>query len=137
MDSDSSPSIEVAVGNGAWRTTVTDLETTVEAAARAALLDWSAGALCEGGLLHIAYDALPGAAPLTMLRDIARRMQMSLDDVPFVGDSWSDIQAARAAGACPVLVRSGKGRRTESAGHDLTGGPVYDDLAAFVSDWLR
>ena len=36
MDSDSSPSIEVAVGNGAWRTTVTDLETTVEAAARAA-----------------------------------------------------------------------------------------------------
>ena len=72
-----------------------------------------------------------------MLRDIARRMQMSLDDVPFVGDSWSDIQAARAAGASPVLVRSGKGRRTESAGHDLTGVPAYDDLAAFVSDWLR
>ena len=36
MDSDSSPSIEVAVGNGAWRTAVTDLETTVETAALAA-----------------------------------------------------------------------------------------------------
>jgi len=36
MDSDSSPSIEVAVGNGAWRTAVTDLEPTVEAAALAA-----------------------------------------------------------------------------------------------------
>ena len=48
------------------------LPNAVEATARAALLDWSAGALREGGLLHIAYDALPGAAPLTMLRDIAR-----------------------------------------------------------------
>jgi probable rRNA maturation factor len=37
MDSDSSPSIEVAVGNGAWRTTVTDLETIVREAAKAAL----------------------------------------------------------------------------------------------------
>lgn len=36
MDSDSSPSIEVAVGNGAWRTAVTNLRTTVEAAALAA-----------------------------------------------------------------------------------------------------
>ena len=37
MDSDSSPSIEVAVGNGAWRTTVTDLEALVRDAAIAAL----------------------------------------------------------------------------------------------------
>lgn len=71
-----------------------------------------------------------------MLRDIARRMQASLDEVPFVGDSWSDVLAARAAGASPVLVRSGKGRQTE-AQHDLAGVPVYDDLAAFVSAWLR
>jgi probable rRNA maturation factor len=37
MDSDSSPSIEVAVGNGAWRTTVTDPEAFVREAAIAAL----------------------------------------------------------------------------------------------------
>ena len=37
MDSDSSPSIEVAVGNGAWRTTVTDPETFVRDVAIAAL----------------------------------------------------------------------------------------------------
>ena len=37
MDSDSSPSIEVAVGNGAWRTTVTDLEAFVREAAIVAL----------------------------------------------------------------------------------------------------
>lgn len=37
MDSDSSPSIEVAVGNGAWRTAVTDPESIVTDAALAAL----------------------------------------------------------------------------------------------------
>ena len=39
MDSDSSPSIEVAIGNGAWRTIVTDPEPLVERAAHAALRD--------------------------------------------------------------------------------------------------
>lgn len=39
MDSDSSPSIEVAVGNGAWRTTVTDPELLAQGAAKAALRD--------------------------------------------------------------------------------------------------
>lgn len=37
MDSDSSPSIEVAVGNSAWRTAVTDPEALVRTAAAAAL----------------------------------------------------------------------------------------------------
>lgn len=70
-----------------------------------------------------------------MLRDIARRLQVSLDDVPFVGDSASDLLAAKAAGARPILVRTGKGRRTE-AGHGLPGIPVYDDLAAFAAELL-
>ncbi len=66
-----------------------------------------------------------------MLKDIARRLQVSLDDVFFVGDSASDLQAARSAGARPVLVRTGKGLSTEK-GHDLQGIAVYDDLAAFA-----
>lgn len=66
-----------------------------------------------------------------MLKDIARRLQISLDGVPFVGDSASDLAAARSAGAKPILVRTGKGFRTEKE-HDLAGTPVYDDLAAFV-----
>ncbi len=37
MDSDSSPSIEVAVGNGAWRSAVTDPEAICQQAASAAL----------------------------------------------------------------------------------------------------
>lgn len=43
MDSDSSPSIEVAVGNGAWRTTVTDPEAIARTAALAAIRTRSDG----------------------------------------------------------------------------------------------
>lgn len=70
-----------------------------------------------------------------MLRDIARRVQLDLAGVPFVGDSDSDLGAARAAGARPVLVRTGKGRATESKA-DLSGVAVYDDLAAFAAELL-
>lgn len=70
-----------------------------------------------------------------MLRDLAKRLQIKLDEVFFVGDSYSDIQAARAAGASPVLVRTGNGRRTESK-HSMDGVPVYDDLAQFAATLL-
>jgi D-glycero-D-manno-heptose 1,7-bisphosphate phosphatase len=70
-----------------------------------------------------------------MLRDLARRLGSSLDGVWFIGDTAGDVQAARAAGAWPVLVRSGKGRSTEAAGI-AAGVPVYDDLAAAVSALL-
>lgn len=67
-----------------------------------------------------------------MLKDLARRLQVSLDDVPFVGDSVSDLECARAAGAHPVLVRTGNGRATESE-LAAAGVKVYDDLAAFAA----
>jgi D-glycero-D-manno-heptose 1,7-bisphosphate phosphatase len=67
-----------------------------------------------------------------MLKDIARRLQIKLDGVYFVGDSVGDIQAALSAGARPVLVRTGNGKRTEKK-PDAAGVPVYDNLADFVS----
>lgn len=72
-----------------------------------------------------------------MLHDIAAHCGMTLDGVPFVGDSWRDIEAARAAGAQPVLVRTGYGRETERSAPDLSGVEIHDDLAAFVDAWLR
>lgn len=66
-----------------------------------------------------------------MLKDLARRFQVSLEDVAFVGDTAADLLAARSAGARPILVRTGKGARTEKE-HELHGAAVYDDLAAFV-----
>lgn len=70
-----------------------------------------------------------------MLRDLARRLQVDLDEVCFVGDSTSDLEAARSAGARPVLVRTGKGRRTEME-HALPGVEVYDNLAGFTAALL-
>lgn len=66
-----------------------------------------------------------------MLKDLARRLGISLEGVPFVGDSESDIEAARAAGACPILVLSGKGERTKNKRKD-DGVAVYKDLGEFA-----
>jgi D-glycero-D-manno-heptose 1,7-bisphosphate phosphatase len=72
-----------------------------------------------------------------MLKDIARRFQTNLHGVPVVGDSYRDVEAARAMGAQPVLVRTGKGERTLMSGKDLTEVPVFDDLAAYVDHLLN
>jgi D-glycero-D-manno-heptose 1,7-bisphosphate phosphatase len=72
-----------------------------------------------------------------LLEDIARRMQVDLRGVPVVGDSYRDIQAAKEIGAFPILVLSGKGKRTMAErAKDLEGVPVYEDLYAAVSSLL-
>lgn len=72
-----------------------------------------------------------------MLLDLAKRLGISLDGVPMLGDSWRDIQAARAAGARPVLVRTGNGRKTEQKHRaELDGVEIYDSLAAFTTAML-
>jgi D-glycero-D-manno-heptose 1,7-bisphosphate phosphatase len=70
-----------------------------------------------------------------MFRDLARRLQIGLDGVPAIGDSWRDLQAARTAGARPILVRTGNGRRTEKE-QKLGGILVFDDLAAAAGDLI-
>lgn len=70
-----------------------------------------------------------------MLKDLARRLQLNLADVYFIGDSATDIEAAQAAGARPILVRTGNGARTENA-LNYPGVPVYNDLAAFTTALL-
>ncbi len=55
-------------------------------------------------------------------------------DVIVVGDSLRDLEAAAAAGARPVLVRTGNGMKTEAAlGGPLKTTPVFDSLAAFAA----
>lgn len=70
-----------------------------------------------------------------LYRDIGKRLGVSLKDVPVIGDSLRDLQAAQAVGARPILVRTGKGRDTESRLED-TSIPVYDDLAHAVARLL-
>ncbi len=73
-----------------------------------------------------------------MLLKISARLGIGLSGVPVVGDSLRDLEAAEAAGAIPVLVKTGRGRLTQeklSKGelpHTLGQTPVYADLAAFT-----
>lgn len=72
-----------------------------------------------------------------MLLDIARRLHTGLGGVPAIGDSLRDIQAAKAAGASPILVRTGKGARTvDDPGLDKEV-PVFDDLYSAVDALLK
>jgi len=68
-----------------------------------------------------------------MLLEIAKRMNVELEGVPMVGDSLRDVQAAAAAGARPVLVLTGKGRKTRDAGGLPAGTAIFPDLAAFAA----
>jgi D-glycero-D-manno-heptose 1,7-bisphosphate phosphatase len=70
-----------------------------------------------------------------LLRRIRQDFGCKLTGVPFVGDKLSDIEAAEAVHARPILVRSGDGRRTESVLGDRTI-EIYDDLAAVVRKLL-
>ncbi len=67
-----------------------------------------------------------------MLIEIAHRFNVSLDGVYMVGDALRDLQAAAAAGAKPVLVLTGKGKKTQKEGKLPPGTAVFPDLAAFA-----
>jgi D-glycero-D-manno-heptose 1,7-bisphosphate phosphatase len=68
-----------------------------------------------------------------LLREIAARLNAELNGVPMVGDSLRDLQAAAAVGARPLLVLTGKGRRTQQAGGLPPGTEVFADLAAVAA----
>jgi D-glycero-D-manno-heptose 1,7-bisphosphate phosphatase len=74
---------------------------------------------------------LPG-----LFDEVADRLKVGLQGVYAVGDSERDVLAARSVTASPVLVRTGKGRRTVRTSKRLDGVPVYDDLAAFTDALL-
>jgi D-glycero-D-manno-heptose 1,7-bisphosphate phosphatase len=64
-----------------------------------------------------------------LLRRAERELDVSLGGVPFIGDRTSDVQAAEAVGARPILVRTGSGAATA---RQMAPGrvEVFDDLGA-------
>jgi D-glycero-D-manno-heptose 1,7-bisphosphate phosphatase len=68
---------------------------------------------------------LPG-----MLLEAAHRFGIDLDQSVMIGDKAVDIDAGRAAGCRPILVRSGYGAAEES--RIAEGVEVYDDLLCAV-----
>ncbi len=74
-----------------------------------------------------------------LFHQIGNRLNISLRGVPAIGDSLRDLVAAHEAGATPILVRSGKGRKTEQALGNESGFdtiPVFDDLSEAVDALL-
>jgi D-glycero-D-manno-heptose 1,7-bisphosphate phosphatase len=72
-----------------------------------------------------------------LLEEIARRFNVDLKGVPTIGDSLRDLQAAAAVAAAPILVLTGKGEATRSAGGLPEGTQIYPDLAAAVRAIVR
>jgi len=72
-----------------------------------------------------------------LLRSISLRFGLPLTGVPFIGDSKTDVDAAFAAKAQPILVRTGKGMRTQANYPELSSLPWFDDLAEAVDHLLE
>ena len=70
-----------------------------------------------------------------LLRRIESDFGQSLRDAPFVGNSLTDIDAALAVGARPMLVRTGYGLQSEKALGDRNP-EVHPDLASAVASLL-
>ena len=67
-----------------------------------------------------------------LLEDIGHRFNVSLANVPCIGDSLRDLQAAVQVGALPVLVLTGKGRQTAAAAEVPANSRIYADLSEAV-----
>ncbi len=72
-----------------------------------------------------------------MFREIALRFNADLSGVPAVGDSLRDLQAAAALGAQPMLVLTGKGRKTVDDPALPPDTLVFPDLAAAAAHIAR
>ncbi|MCH2491957.1 MAG: D-glycero-beta-D-manno-heptose 1,7-bisphosphate 7-phosphatase [Gammaproteobacteria bacterium] len=69
-----------------------------------------------------------------LLLEAASRLGVSLAGVPFVGDKASDLAAANAVSALPILIQRTRPTGQQKAFHE--GGLSYTHLAAFVDDLL-
>jgi len=71
-----------------------------------------------------------------LFRAIAERFNVDLIGVPAIGDSLRDLQAAQAVGAEPMLVLTGKGRKTRDASDLPIDTLVFPNLAAAATHIL-
>jgi len=86
---------------------------------------------------HLPEEGCGCRKPATgLLQAIEDELQESAQGALFIGDSLKDLQAARAFGCLPVLVTTGKGRRTlaslqagETSLDDFQAIPIYPCLA--------
>jgi D-glycero-D-manno-heptose 1,7-bisphosphate phosphatase len=92
---------------------------------------------------HVAADECDCRKPLPgMMVQIAERYGIDPAQIPVVGDSLRDLQAAQAAGCEPHLVLTGKSAGLDATGVEalvaqVPGTQVHQDLSAFADFILR
>jgi D-glycero-D-manno-heptose 1,7-bisphosphate phosphatase len=62
-----------------------------------------------------------------LLETFANDNNVDLNGMAVIGDSLRDLQSAQAVGASPILVKTGKGRKTLTENPNLNI-PVFEDL---------
>lgn len=62
-----------------------------------------------------------------LLNSFATKYNTALTDIYFIGDKLGDIQAANAAGAKPILVKTGKGLNTLTNNPEINV-PIFENL---------
>ena len=72
----------------------------------------------------------------SVLHEIAERLRVPLAGVPCIGAAAAILEAAAAAGARPIRIRSRKGRTTGRGGAYPDGIEMHDDLASAVDALL-
>lgn len=71
-----------------------------------------------------------------MLLDIASRFNTDPEGLPMVGDALRDLQAAAAVGAQPILVLTGKGKKTQADPNLPKNTKVFANLAAVAESFI-
>lgn len=73
-----------------------------------------------------------------MLQEAMRQFRVGPHDTVMIGDDLVDLQAAARAGIRRILVRTGKGGKTQAAGipPDVLPVTVHEDLAAAVTSLI-
>ncbi|MDQ0651535.1 D-glycero-beta-D-manno-heptose 1,7-bisphosphate 7-phosphatase [Pseudomonas cedrina] len=71
-----------------------------------------------------------------MLKIIAEHYKVPLAGIWFVGDSLGDLEAAKAVDCQPVLVKTGKGEKTQVKNLPV-GTLIFDDLAAVAAELIN
>ena len=77
-----------------------------------------------------------------LYEELSERLGLNYHGVYSVGDSLRDLQAAQTAGATPILVKTGNGKKTLKQIHKdkeslFDDTPVFDNLAQFADALLN
>ncbi len=69
---------------------------------------------------------------IMMFEEIAQRFGADLNNVPTIGDELRYLRAAAFVGAAPILVLTGKGKKTRNARSIPRNTKIFIDLASVV-----